>query len=67
MPNINCLLLFQDRLNTVFGSKSFIGSMAVDGMKPTSISTDTGGGVTKVNLQNGGGPTGIYDLRTLHG
>lgn len=50
-------------LNTVFGSKSFIGSMAVDGMKPTSISTDTGGGVTKVNLQNGGGPTGIYDFR----
>lgn len=50
-------------LNTIFGSKSFIGSIAVDGIKPTSISTDIGGGVTKVSLQNGGGPTGIYDFR----
>ena len=50
-------------LNTIFGSSSFIGSMAVDGVKPTSISTDAGGGVTAVNLQNGGGPGGIYDFR----
>ncbi|ALQ50580.1 FxDxF family PEP-CTERM protein [Nitrosomonas ureae] len=50
-------------LNTIFGSSSFIGSMAVDGVKPTSISTVAGGGVTAVNLQNGGGPTGIFDFR----
>ncbi len=50
-------------LNTIFGSSSFIGSMAVDGIKPTFISTDAGGGVTAVKLQNGGGPTGIYDFR----
>lgn len=50
-------------LSAIFGSSSFIGSMAVDGVKPTSISTDVGGGVTSVNLQNGGGPTGIYDFR----
>ena len=50
-------------LNSIFGSSSFIGSLAVDGIKPTSISTDVGGGVTSVNLQDGGGPTGIYDFR----
>lgn len=50
-------------LDAIFGSNSFIGSMAVDGIKPSSISTDAGGGVTKVNLQNGGGPTGIFDFR----
>jgi|GEM_PF-2694890 len=44
-------------LNTIFGSSSFIGSMAVDGVKPTSISTDIGGGVTNVSLKNGGGPS----------
>ncbi|MBY0475449.1 MAG: FxDxF family PEP-CTERM protein [Nitrosomonas sp.] len=50
-------------LNSIFGSSSFIGSMAVDGVKPATISTNVGGGVTAVNLQNGGGPTGIFDFR----
>src|SRR5690349_15785160 len=49
-------------LNTIFGSSSFIGSMAIDGVKPTSISTDAAGGVTTVSLKNGGGPGGIYDF-----
>lgn len=50
-------------LNTIFGASSFIGSLAVDGVQPTSISTDAGGGVAAVSLQNGGGPTGIFDFR----
>lgn len=50
-------------LNAIFGSASFLGSIAVDGQMPTSISTVAGGGVTNVSLQNGGGPTGVFDFR----
>ena len=50
-------------LDTIFGTNSFVGSLAVDGVKPTSILTDAGGGVTNVSIQNGGGPTGIFDFR----
>ena len=50
-------------LDTIFGTDSFIGSLAVDGVKTTSISTDAGGGVANVSIQNGGGPTGIFDFR----
>src|SRR5687768_16209529 len=50
-------------LDTIFGTASFIGSLAVDGVQPSSISTDAGGGVTNVSIQNGGGPTGAFDFR----
>ena len=50
-------------LDAIFGTASFIGSLAVDGVQPSSISTDAGGGVTNVSIQNGGGPTGAFDFR----
>ncbi|MBL8500478.1 MAG: FxDxF family PEP-CTERM protein [Nitrosomonas sp.] len=50
-------------LNAIFGTDSFIGSMAVDGTKPSSSSTDLGGGVTVVDPKNGGGPGGSFDFR----
>ncbi|MBS0300380.1 MAG: PEP-CTERM sorting domain-containing protein [Proteobacteria bacterium] len=50
-------------LNAIFGAGSFIGTMAVDGIKPTSSSTDAGGGVTVVDPANGSGPGGSFDFR----
>lgn len=50
-------------LNAIFGADSFIGTMAVVGTKPSSSSTDLGGGVTVVDPNNGGGPTGVFDFR----
>ena len=52
-------------LNAIFGTDSFIGSMAVVGTEPASSSTDLGGGVTVVDPVNGGGPGGFnfrYDF-----
>lgn len=50
-------------LNAIFGAGSFISTMAVDGTKPASSSTDAGGGVTVVDPANGGGPGGSFDFR----
>ncbi|MDE2388259.1 MAG: PEP-CTERM sorting domain-containing protein [Betaproteobacteria bacterium] len=50
-------------LNAIFGTDSFIGSMAVTGTKPSSSSTDLGGGVTVVDPKNGGGPGGSFNFR----
>ena len=49
-------------LNAIFGTDSFIGSMAVVGTMPASSTTDGGGGVTVVDPKNGGGPGG-FDFR----
>ena len=48
---------------SAFGSKSFIGSMAVDGITPTSVTTVAGGGVSSVSISPGGGPGGSFDFR----
>ena len=50
-------------LNAIFGTDSYIGSMAVVGTKPSSSSTDLGGGVTVVDPKNGGGPGGSFNFR----
>ncbi len=50
-------------LDTIFGNNSYIGSMAVAGTKPSSSSTDLGGGVTVVDPKNGGGPGGSFNFR----
>ncbi len=50
-------------LNAIFGTDSFIGTMAVVGTEPASSSTDLGGGVTVVDPANGGGPGGSFNFR----
>ncbi len=50
-------------LSTTFGGGAFVGTMAVDGTKPTSVTTAVNGGVSAVEAKNGGGPGGIYDFR----
>ena len=46
-----------------FGSSAFIGSMAVDGVTPSSVTTVAGGGVSTVSKNPGGGPGGSFDFR----
>lgn len=48
---------------SVFGSKAFIGSLAVDGITPSSVTTVAGGGVSSVGVSPGGGPGGSFDFR----
>lgn len=52
---------------SAFGSKAFIGSMAVDGTAPSSITTVPGGGVVEVDDSPGGGPGGSFDFRYVFG
>ena len=52
---------------SAFGSSAFIGSMAVDGTEPSSVTTVPGGGVAKVGLNPGGGPGGDFDFRYVFG
>jgi hypothetical protein len=52
---------------SAFGSNSFIGSMAVDGTKATSVTDVTGGGVAVVGLNPGSGPGGDFDFRYVFG
>lgn len=48
---------------SAFGSGAFIGSMAVDGVTPSSVTTVPGGGVSTVSKNPGGGPGGSFDFR----
>ena len=48
---------------SAFGSKAFVGSMAVDGITPSSVTTVAGGGVSSVGISAGGGPGGGFDFR----
>ncbi|MBS0299972.1 MAG: PEP-CTERM sorting domain-containing protein [Proteobacteria bacterium] len=48
---------------SAFGSSAFIGSMAVDGVTPSSVTTVAGGGVSSVSKSPGGGPGGSFDFR----
>ncbi|PTQ76325.1 putative secreted protein with PEP-CTERM sorting signal [Nitrosomonas oligotropha] len=48
---------------SAFGSTAFIGSMAVDGITPSSVTTVAGGGVSTVSISPGGGPGGSFDFR----
>ncbi|SDX53526.1 FxDxF family PEP-CTERM protein [Nitrosomonas oligotropha] len=48
---------------SAFGSGAFIGSMAVDGVTPSSVTTVAGGGVSTVSKNPGGGPGGSFDFR----
>lgn len=50
---------------SLFGSSSFIRSMAVDGVTPSSVTTVAGGGVSSVSKNPGGGPGGSsgFDFR----
>jgi len=52
---------------SVFGSDAFIGSMAVDGTTPSSVTTVGGGGVSDVDTNPGGGPGGSFDFRYVFG
>jgi len=52
---------------SVFGSDAFIGSMAVDGTTPSSVTTVGGGGVSDVGTNPGGGPGGSFDFRYVFG
>ena len=52
---------------SVFGSGAFIGSMAVDGTTPSSVTTVAGGGVNSVGTNPGGGPGGSFDFRYVLG
>lgn len=52
---------------SVFGSRAFIGSMAVDGTTPSSVTTVSGGGVSNVGTNPGGGPGGSFDFRYVLG
>jgi hypothetical protein len=48
---------------SAFGSGAFIGSLAVDGVTPSSVTTVAGGGVSTVSKNPGGGPGGSFDFR----
>ena len=48
---------------SAFGAGAFIGSMAVDGVTPSSVTTVPGGGVSTVSKNPGGGPGGSFDFR----
>lgn len=52
---------------SVFGPGAFIGSMAVDGATPSSVTTVAGGGVNSVGTNPGGGPGGSFDFRYVLG
>lgn len=52
---------------SVFGSGAFIGSMAVDGTTPSSVTTVAGGGVSSVGTNPGSGPGGSFDFRYVLG
>lgn len=52
---------------SVFGSGAFIGSMAVDGATPSSVTTVAGGGVSSVSTSPAGGPGGSFDFRYVLG
>jgi hypothetical protein len=52
---------------SVFGSGAFIGSMAVDGATPSSVTTLAGGGVNSVDTNPGSGPGGSFDFRYVLG
>lgn len=45
----------------LFGAASFLGALAVDGVKMGAVSNVSGG--TVVALASGGGPTGVFDFR----
>lgn len=52
---------------STFGSGASIDAMAVDGVTPSSVTTVSGGGVSNVSKNPGGGPGGGFDFRYIFG